>query len=249
MRTSVRVAWRVAAAVAFACTAALAVTLTRGAPLHVSLISARNVKSAGRHGVAGLQRCAASGLDISIAGPGAPARGVVASPDHVYLATFPVEFTNISGAACTLSGYPQVSAYRAGGAQVGNAAVLDTSVSARRVVLAPGASAHAAVVDSVSSQRCRPVDAAGLRVVAPGESAARYVRHAIAACSAAGREAPVFLHVRALQPGAGVTAVPRRHHDTSDAGHQRKDNRAQSRTRSLGGRGQATRRRPGHPAV
>lgn len=220
MRASVRIAWRVAAAVAFACTAALAVTLTRGAPLHVSLISARNVSPAGRHAFAGLQQCAASRLDISIADPDAPVHGVVASHGHVYLATFPVEFTNVSGAACTLRGYPLVSAYRAGGAQVGNAAVLDTSVSAQRVVLAPGATAHAAVVESVSPGRCRPVDAAGLRVVLPGESVARYVRHTIAACSAAGQQAPAFLHVRPLQPGAGVSADPRRHRGSSHAERQ-----------------------------
>jgi hypothetical protein len=249
MRTSVRVAWRVAAAVAFACTAALAVTLTRGAPLHVSLISARDVNSPGRHGIAGLQRCAGSRLDISIAGPGAPAHGVVTSHDHLYLATFPVDFTNISGAACILSGYPQVSAYRAGGAQVGNAAVLDTSVTARRVVLAPGATAHAAVVESVPSQRCRPVDAAGLRVVPPGESAARYVQHAITACSGTGGKAPVFLHVRALQPGAGVTAIPRRHRGARDADSQRSRGRAQSRTRNLGHRGREPRRHPVHPVA
>jgi len=120
----------------------------------------------------------------------------------VYVVTLPVDFTNTSGAACTLSGYPQVSAYRDGGAQVGNAAVLDTSVIARRIVLAPGATAHAAVVESVPSGRCRPVAATGLRVVPPGQDVPRYVRHSITACSAAGRKAPVFLRVLAVQPGA-----------------------------------------------
>jgi Protein of unknown function (DUF4232) len=195
MRASVRVAWRVAAAAAFAGTAALAVTLTRGAPLHVSLISARNPVARS------LEQCAPSRLDISIASLNAAAHDIAASRGDVYLATFPVQFTNVSGAACTLSGYPQVSAYRAGGAQVGNAAVLDTSVSARRIVLDPGATAHAAVVESVPSKRCQPVDATGLRVVAPGGSVARYVQHELTACSAAGQQAPVFLHVRALQPG------------------------------------------------
>jgi hypothetical protein len=215
MRASVRVAWRVAAAVAFAGTAAVAVTLTRGAPLHVSLISSRKASPVSTHAAGSLQQCAPSRLDISIAGLDAPARDLVASHSDIYQATFPVEFTNISGAACTLSGYPQVSAYSAGGAQVGNAAVLDTSVGARRIVLDPGATAHAAVVETVPSGRCRPVDATGLRVVPPGESVARYVQHAITACSAAGQKAPVFLHVRPLQPGAGVTQDPRGHRDAS----------------------------------
>jgi Protein of unknown function (DUF4232) len=198
MRTSVRVAWRVVAAVAFAGTAALAVTLTRGGPVPVSLISARNAGSAGNHAAAGVPRCAPSGLDISIASQGAGARVITS-----HTASLPVDFTNISGAACTLSGYPQVSAYLAGGGQVGNAAVLDRSVSARRIMLAPGATAHAAVVASVPARRCGPVAVTGLRVVLPGQHVALYVRHPMTACSAAGHKAPVFLRVWAVQPGAG----------------------------------------------
>lgn len=204
MRTSVRVAWRVAAAVAFAGTAALAVILTGGASLHVSLVSARDGGTAAGHAAAGLARCAPSRLDISIASRAMPPARVVASARHVYLITLPVEFTNISAAACTLSGYPQVSAYRGAGALVGNAAVLDRSVTVRRIVLAPGATAHAAVVESVPSGLCRPVAATGLRVVPPGQDVARYVRHAITACSADGQKAPVFLRVRAVQAGAAL---------------------------------------------
>jgi len=209
MRATVRVAGRAAAAAAFAATAALAVTLTRGAPLHASLTSSRNTASvigaaAGdRHAHAGLPQCALARLDVSIASPGAAAARLIASHDIV---RFPVDFTNISASACTLSGFPQVTAYRTGGTQVGNAAAMDTSVSALRVVLAPGATAHAAVVDSASAGRCRPVSVAGLRVVPPGQSVPRYVRHAMTACSAAGRTAPVFLHVRAVQPGTGIPA-------------------------------------------
>lgn len=219
MRTSVRVAWRVVAAVAFAGTAALAVTVTRGAPVHVSLISARDVGSAGRH-APGVPRCALSGLDISIASRGA-AR-LVAS----HSAT--LDFTNISGAACTLSGYPQVSAYLAGGGQVGNAAVLDRSVSARRITLAPGATAHAAVVESVPPRRCGPVAATGLRVVLPGQDVPRYIRHAITACSEAGHKAPVFLRVWAVQPGLDVSVASCDRHNACT----RQDPRATSPARS-----------------
>lgn len=218
MRASVRVAWRVAAAVAFAATAALAITLTRGTSLHTSLI-ARNSSSSTRDTVAGTARaptgpprCAPSRLDVSIVSthaahalstPSAPGTRIVASRDHVYLVGIPVEFTNTSGIACTLSGYPQVSAYVTGGAQVGNAAALDTSVIARRIVLAPGASAHAAVVDSASVGHCQVVAATGLRIVAPGQRVPRYVAHAVRACSASGRTGPVFLRVRAIEAGTG----------------------------------------------
>ncbi len=215
MRAAVRIAWRAAAAVAFGATAALAVTLTRGAPLHASLTSARNLASAGSHTDKGsTPRCAASRLDISI--PAAGATSVTAAragggAPRLTVTRFPVEFTNISAAPCTLSGYPGVSAYRAGGVQVGNAAGLDASASALLIVLAPGASAHASVVDSAAGKRCLPVAATGLRVVPPGQSVPRYVRYKIAACSAAGSRAPVFLHVRALQYGTGVPGGARHH--------------------------------------
>lgn len=220
MRATVRIAWRVAAAVAFGATAALAVTLTRGAPLHAALVSARHTASAARHAHTGqttVPQCSAAELDVSIAlASSADSAATIArrAASHGLpqgATRFPVEFTNISGATCTLSGYPQVSAYGAGGRQLGNVAGLDTSGAAQRILLAPGASAHAAIVDSASAGRCKPIAAAGLRVVPPGQSVASYVLHTMAACSAVGRKAPVFLHVRALQYGTGAPAKPKAH--------------------------------------
>ncbi|HMD91095.1 MAG TPA: DUF4232 domain-containing protein [Trebonia sp.] len=200
MRASVRLGWRVAAVAAFAATAALAVTLSRGVTMPAALTSARHVT---KQHAATTPRCAASRLHISVriaASTGASALGVT---------RYRLEFTNVSGATCALSGYPEVAAYRGDGAQVGNAAVLDTTATARRVLLAPGESAHAAVIASVSPGACRAVVAAGLRVVPPGQSEARYIGHALKACSATGPGAPSFLQVRAVQPGAGITAGPR----------------------------------------
>jgi len=218
MRGAGGAAWRIGAAVAFAATAALAVTLTR-VPMHAALTSTRNtpgtpnVASAGKHARPGLPECGASGLDISIARANASAAGGDASRRLANLAAigFPLDFTNVSTTACTLSGYPEVAAYSAGGGQVGNAAGLDTTVSARRIVLAPGATAHAAVVDNASARRCHLVHVIGLRVVLPGQSVPKFVRHTLTACSAAGRTAPVFLHVRAVQPGNGMPVVTRVH--------------------------------------
>jgi uncharacterized protein DUF4232 len=199
MRASARVAWRVAAAIAFVSTATLAVTLTQGAPLQTALTSARNTGHGGAAAVAHQHRpglaCRSSGLRIWVSD------GADATPPASGAA---VEFTNTSGAACTMSGYPQVAASWADGAQVGNAASRDTSASVRRIVLTPGATAHAVLAEDVSGfpgGSCKPVTAAGLRVVPPGQSIARYVRHAVTACSAAGLREPVFLHVRALQVG------------------------------------------------
>jgi hypothetical protein len=192
MRAAARLGWRVAAVVAFGATAALAVTLTRGAPMHAALISARNHDAA--------PRCAASGLRISLGAVPAAATGVRRGPT-----SYALDFTNVSDAKCELRGYPAVTAYLASGAQVGNAAAADTTAPAHRVVLAPGETARAAVVASAAgsapaSAGCRPVIATGLRVTPPGESAARFIRHSLLACSAAGPRAPVFLRVSAVQP-------------------------------------------------
>jgi hypothetical protein len=139
--------------------------------------------------------CAASGLRISV-GAGAPLTAVVTR--------YPVEFTNVSGASCTLGGYPQVAAYRGDGIQVGAAAEHDTSVAASRVLLAPGQSAYASLDAARPLTRCRPVRAAGLRVVvSPGQPAVRYVRP-MNACTAAGTPGQAYLHVRAIQPGTGT---------------------------------------------
>jgi uncharacterized protein DUF4232 len=191
MRAAARLGWRVAAVAAFGATAALAVILTRGPPMHAALISARS------HGAA--PRCTASGLRISLGAAPAPASGA-----RQGLTSYALDFTNISGAKCELRGYPAVAAYRGSGIQVGNAAAADTTATAHRVVLAPGETARAAVIASASASAtaggCRPVVAAGLRVTPPGASAARFIRHSLRACSAAGPRAPVFLRVRAVQP-------------------------------------------------
>lgn len=190
MRAVARLGWRVAAVVAFGATAALAVTLTRGAPMHAALISARSHDAA--------PRCAASGLRISLGA--VPAAAAAIRPGPI---SYALDFTNVSGAKCELRGYPAVAAYQGSGVQVGNAAVADTTATAHRVVLAPGETARAAVTASTSASAsggCHPVLATGLRVTVPGGSAASFIRHSLLACSAAGPRAPVFLRVRAVQP-------------------------------------------------
>ena len=200
MTASVRLGWRVAAIAAFAATAALAVTLTRGGSEHAALTSAKHVTK--QRAAGGAPRCATPRLRISVgtgAGTGA-STGTSTGASAPRETRYRLEFTNVSGVTCTLSGYPEVAAYRGDGAQIGNEAGRDTSVAARHIVLAPGASAHAAITASISRGPCRPVDAAGLRVVPPGQKAASYIRHTLRACSAAGPRAPVFLRVRAVQP-------------------------------------------------
>ena len=198
---SSRFAWRIAAVAAFAATATLAVTLSRGAPVDASFVSARQGISAHQgisatHEASG-PRCAMSRLRIRVNGDERTLR-------------YAVEFTNVSAGKCTLTGYPSVSAYSTADGQVGKAAGRDPSAAVSPVVLAPGASADARVIASPATfpnSRCHPVTADGLRIVAPGETDGRDVRHMLPACSATGRQAPVFLRVLAVQPEPG-TVLP-----------------------------------------
>jgi hypothetical protein len=203
MRAGASLGWRFATAVAFGATAALAVILSRGAPVDAALASAKSPEA--QHATAGgkpavtaaVARCALSGLRISL-GPGARVTTVVTR--------YPLDFTNVSGAPCTLVGYPQVAAYRGDGVQVGAAAGQDRSVAARRVLLAPGQTAHATLDAAVPAVRCGPVRAAGLRVAAPGQKAVRYVRRPLTACTVRAPGGQDYLRVRAIETGAGGRA-------------------------------------------
>jgi hypothetical protein len=194
MRAAASLSLRIATALAFGATAALAVTLTRGAPLHAALTSAKAQGAAHAAVEAGAPRCAGSGLRISM-GAGSRVTAVVTQ--------YPLDFTNVSGAPCTLAGYPQVAAYQGDGSEVGDAAVRDTSVAALSVLLAPGQTAHASL-DASLTVRCRPVRVPGLRVVPPGQSAARYIKRPLTACAAHVSRGEDYLRVHAIQPGSGT---------------------------------------------
>jgi hypothetical protein len=140
-------------------------------------------------------RCAASGLRISV-GPGARVTTAITR--------YALDFTNVSRASCTLAGYPEVAAYRGDGVQVGAAAGADLSAAARRVLLRPGQTAHAALDAAGPAARCAPVHATGLRVVTPGQTAARYVRRSLAACTARAPRGQDYLRVHAIAPGASA---------------------------------------------
>ena len=191
MRAAVRLAWQGTAVLAFGATAALAVTLNRPALAPAVITTAT-------HAARLTPKCTVARLAISLA----PA------PETLPAGTrYPVEFTNTSAAPCTLTGFPRVAAYGARGvayAQVGNAAVQVESATEHRIVLRPGATAHSDVDLSTAGlpqKACKKVTATGLRVVAPGETTPRYLRHKMTACSARGPKAPAYLRVRAVQAG------------------------------------------------
>jgi hypothetical protein len=199
------IAWRVTAAAAFAVTAALAVVLSRAParPEHASLSS--NLTSA---------PCAASGLEAWL-GLGTTGSASVTGtservePGRTY---YTLEFTNVSARACSLDGYPDVSAYtggRAGGNQIGSAATWDTSVRPQSVTLAPGQTAHSVlrVTSTMTFQAtaCAQVTASELRVTLPDQVRPSFVPIRVFACSKRG---PEFLSVQPIQPRAGIPGAP-----------------------------------------
>jgi hypothetical protein len=112
---------------------------------------------------------------------------------------YPLEFSNVGHHACTLTGYPGVSAIGRNSHQVGPAATRLTHAHGT-VTLAPGATAHALlrVVDwgAVCSTK---VNAVGLNVFAPGERQSESVPFSFGACAHRG-----VLQVGPIKPGVGI---------------------------------------------
>ena len=142
--------------------------------------------------MASTPRCATAGLVVWMDTQGSGAAGSI---------FYTLEFTNLSGHACTLYGHPGVSAASLSGRQLGSPAAWDPP-SAHAVRLASGATAYAVlqysdVVTSGSGPRpCDAVTAAGLRVYPPGQTAAKIVPFPLKACTRSGL---VYMGVRPVQ--------------------------------------------------
>jgi hypothetical protein len=188
------VTWRVIAVVAFAGTAALAVTLTR-AP-------ARPDQATLSSTVTGTP-CAAPGLEawVGLATTGSPP-GTGRHPQLGGTA-YTLEFTNVSSRVCSLYGYPEVSAYA--DARIGSAAVDDTAVRPQPVTLQPGATAHSVlrIIGPASFQptACAQVTVPGLQVMLPDQGRPSFVPIRLAACSKTG---PEFMSVQPIEPRPGI---------------------------------------------
>jgi hypothetical protein len=171
--------------------------------------------------LAGLAGCGSKPTPGSAADAGAPAAspstpGCATAAVHVRLDTavagvaagtyyVPLEFTNTSSAACALSGYPAVALTSGmSGSQIGTEAAVDRSVPAAAVTLAPGGTAHAwlsiASTASFPARTCKPVTAAGLRVVVPGSGSASYLADRVPACKSAVPGGGILM-VHPVQPG------------------------------------------------
>ena len=198
MRPGTRLSLRLAVAVAFGATAALAVILGGRVPASTALraVGSAHTSTARTSPAGTVAQCSASGLEISI-GPGAQLADAVTR--------YAVDFTNVSGAPCTLAGFPRVAAYQGDHVQVGDMAAYDQSAAAAaRVLLTPGQTAHASLDAATATARCRPVRASGLSVVVSAGSGPRFVRRPLTACSGRLPGGRAYLRVRAIQPGAGV---------------------------------------------
>jgi hypothetical protein len=119
-------------------------------------------------------------------------------------AFFRLEFTNLSHHACTLFGFPGVSARSSNGALLGNPASRDTGVKARTVRLAPGATGYAllAYSDVVTGNCPHKVTAAYLLVYAPDQRVANTAFWSLTACTTPGQKN--FMRIRVIAPGIGV---------------------------------------------
>ena len=109
---------------------------------------------------------------------------------------YTLEFTNLSGRACSLRGYPGVSAVGLGGSRVGSPASRNPLSPVRAVTLLGGGTAKAVLqiteAGNFPRSTCAQTTAAGLRVYPPNQTAAKVVPFPFAACS---RSGPVYLHV------------------------------------------------------
>jgi Protein of unknown function (DUF4232) len=122
---------------------------------------------------------------------------------------YPLEFTNLSGHACSMYGFPGVSAISRGGQQLGSPADWESGGSSgtpRTIIVRPGGTAHAVLAyhDVVvsTSPGCDPVNTTfELRVYPPDQRVAAFAFFGLQACSHAG---PAYLSVGPVKPGVGT---------------------------------------------
>jgi hypothetical protein len=121
----------------------------------------------------------------------------------------PLEFTNVSGHACSMHGFPGVSAISRSGQQLGSPASWESGGgfgTPRTVAVAAGATAHAILayhdVEVSTAPGCDPVTTTfELRIYPPDQRGAAFAFFDLQACSHAG---PVYLSVGPVKPGPGT---------------------------------------------
>jgi len=140
--------------------------------------SSKASSSPAAHDVAaGPGPCAASSLKLSVG----QSNGAAGS---IY---YPLEFTNVSQATCTLYGYPGVSfVARPHGGLIGKPAQRNPTFPKELVSLAPNATAHASlqvvVAQNYPPNECKAVVADWLQVYPPGSYVPLYVKFTATTC-------------------------------------------------------------------
>ncbi len=166
--------------------------------------SASSAGSAAAGHQAGAARCATAALTVAVDNSQADA-----AAGSTY---FPVDFTNTSGTACAMTGYPGVSfvtAANVSGHQIGAAAARDPQYSATVVRLAPHGHAHAWLqvgsAGNYPEPSCHPVTAHGLRIYPPNQTQAGYVAQDFPACALPSAGLLTILPVRPGKAAQGST--------------------------------------------
>jgi len=162
---------RVIGAVAICCA-------TVATPLVALAATAPAAQAAPAVARAAIPTCTTSGLDISMGQNTYDATGTM---------YYTVQFTNLSGHACVIEGYPGVAAINMKGHPIGHAAVRmggsppvmftlknDGQVASSLRVLDPG---------HFSTSSCKAATAAGLRIYPPDQTTARIVPFPFLTCA------------------------------------------------------------------
>jgi len=210
MRSPARAVRALAAAAVLACSAALAAACGTAAapaasPAASPAVTATPIVSAGTASpavspapapapAAAAPACATSALKVAVpTGPGGAAAGS---------SYYPIRFANVSGASCTLQGYPGVSFVTAqGGRQIGPAATRNAAVARQLVTLSPGQTVHAEL-QVLNAQNYPPADcglvtAHWLKIYPPNQTGPAYVSFTAQACA----KPKQILSVQTVQPG------------------------------------------------
>jgi hypothetical protein len=137
--------------------------------------------------------CSTSALRVSVSA----SQGVAAGSSY-----YPIVFTNVSGARCTLYGYPGVSfVTAAGGSQIGIPARENPAHLRQLITLAAGQAGHAELqvlnAANYPPANCGLVTAHWLRVYPPNQTAAAYASFTAPACT----KPRTILTVETVQPG------------------------------------------------
>jgi hypothetical protein len=152
---------------------------------------------------AGLPSCTTANLDVWLNTEGNGAAG------STY---YNVNFTNLSAHACTLHGYPGISAVTQAGIQLGSAAGRNPEHVPAVVTLTSAKTANGfqddtthntatvilqiAVAENFTASACAPITAAGLRIYPPGQKESTVVPFPFVACASSGS---VYLHTEAIE--------------------------------------------------